>query len=69
MSKNNITHVATRKSSGSVVPVGSKTGKILINSIDASKIMDAVRKVANGGKTERVKISDTTVEKLTVSFR
>ncbi|MDV6169558.1 hypothetical protein R1T16_14070 [Flavobacterium sp. DG1-102-2] len=60
----NINHISTKKTTGSVVPVGSKVGKILLNSIDASKIMDAVRAVASGSATQTVKISNTTIKSL-----
>jgi hypothetical protein len=57
-------HKATREFNGSAVPVGSKVGKILINSIDAASIMDAIRRVVNGEDSQPVKISDSTSKEL-----
>lgn len=66
---NSIKHQSTRDFKGSTVPVGSKVGKVLLNSIDASKIMDAVRSVASGKPTQQVDISRTTAESLILSLK
>ena len=61
--KGNITRSATRKFTGSVIPVGSKTGKILLSSKEVEKILAAVR-AASTGKTIRVDISKNTAERI-----
>lgn len=53
----------TREFTGSVIPVGSKAGKVLLNSSDFSNIMDAVRDATTGKAVKPVKLSiDTSLE-------
>jgi len=66
---NSLKHQSTREFKGSSIPVGSRVGKILLNSVDASKIMDAVRTVASGKSTGQVQISKSTAESLLVSLK
>lgn len=58
-----INRSSTRKFSGAVIPVGSKTGKILLSSKDSVKIIAAVRKASTGEKV-RVELSEKTVERV-----
>jgi len=53
-----------RKFSGSVVSVGSRTGKVLLNSSEFEKIMAAIRKTSKGQKTRTVKISVETANRV-----
>lgn len=55
--------INTRHFSGSSVPLGSKIGKILINSRDSRKISDAIRQ-AMKGEPQTVKLSDSTKKAL-----
>lgn len=55
--------INVRNFSGSSVPVGSKIGKILINSVDSRKISNAIR-VAVKGQTQTIKLSKSTKEAL-----
>ncbi len=55
---------ASRKFSGSVVSVGSSTGKVLLNSSEFSKIMAAIRKVSKGEKARTIKISVETAQRV-----
>ncbi len=61
--KEHTSRSATRKFTGSVVPVGSETGKILLNSKEVEKILEAVRGTSTG-KTIRVDISKNTAERI-----
>lgn len=54
----------SRKFSGSVVSVGSRTGKVLLNSSEFDKIMAAIRKVSKGQKPRTVKISVETARRV-----
>ncbi|MGS2727546.1 hypothetical protein ACU8DI_13125 [Psychroserpens sp. BH13MA-6] len=54
----------SRKFSGSVVSVGSPTGRVLLNSSEFDKIMDAIRKVSKGQKTRTIKISVETAKRV-----
>lgn len=59
----NITRSKSRKFSGSSVPVGSRTGKILLSSGEVQKILSAVRE-SSSGKTVRVDISKPTADRI-----
>jgi len=55
--------INVRHFSGSSVPVGSVIGRVLINSKDSRKISTAIR-AAIKGKTQTVKLSDSTKQAL-----
>lgn len=67
MSKS-IKNITIRNFKGSSVPVGSKMGKILINSKDSGKIAQAIRATVKG-KPETVTISKSTVSSLKAARR
>lgn len=56
-------NINVRHFSGSSVPVGSKIGKVLINSKDSRKISMAIRASIKDG-TQTVKLSDSTKQAL-----
>lgn len=53
-----------RKFSGSSVPVGSKIGRVLINSKDSRSISNAIRVAVSKGKTQTVELSESTKQAL-----
>lgn len=53
-------NIATRNFKGSSVPVGSKMGKIIINSKDSGKVAKAIRATVKGNSAP-VKLSKSTV--------
>lgn len=59
MSKSNNIHKRTFK--GSSVPVGTKIGKVLINSKDSDKVVTAIR-ASLKGKAQTVKLSAATIQ-------
>lgn len=56
-------NIFVRKFSGSSVPVGSPFGKILINSVDSSKVASAIRGLSKG-ETKTVKLSEETIKQI-----
>ena len=60
-------NINIRHFSGSSVPVGSKIGKVLINSVDSRKISRAIRVAVSKGETQTVKLSDSTKQALKVA--
>jgi len=56
-------NINVRHFSGSSVPVGSKIGKVLINSVDSRKISNAIR-AAVKGETQTITLSKSTKEAL-----
>ena len=60
---NKVKNINVRNFRGSSVPVGSKIGKILINSKESDKIAKAVRVTVRGGR-ETVKISKSTADNI-----
>lgn len=58
------TDINIRHFSGSSVPVGSKIGRVLINSVDSRKISRAIRVAVTKGETQTVELSDSTKEAL-----
>lgn len=58
--KNDIT---VRNFKGSSVPVGSRIGKILINSKDSTDIAQAIRETVKG-KSQTVRLSNSTIASL-----
>lgn len=63
----NVTSSKARIINGSVIAVGSSTGKALINSNDSAKIMDAIKAIVSGGKSKpvSVKLSKETLKAVT----
>lgn len=59
MSKERNIHVRAFK--GSSVPVGSKIGKVLINSNDSAKIVSAIRATIKG-ESQKIQISKSTAQ-------
>ncbi len=57
-------NINVRNFSGSSVPVGSKIGRVLINSVDSRNISKAIRVAVSKGSTQTIKISDSTKEAL-----
>ncbi|MBC6400950.1 MAG: hypothetical protein GDA51_05440 [Ekhidna sp.] len=57
-------NINVRQFSGSSVPVGSKMGKVLINSVDSRRISDAIIKVISNGEPQTVELSESTKEDL-----
>lgn len=57
-------NINVRMFSGSSVPVGSKIGRVLINSVDSRNISKAIRVAVSKGSTQTIKISDSTKEAL-----
>tara|TARA_R110002096_G_scaffold435921_1_gene664202 strand:- start:2150 stop:2407 length:258 start_codon:yes stop_codon:yes gene_type:complete len=60
-------NINTRHFSGSSVPVGSKIGKVLINSVDSRKISRAIRVAVSKGEAQTVKLSNSTKQALKVA--
>lgn len=52
-------NINVRNFKGSVIPVGSVMGKVLINSEDSDKVAKAVRATVKG-RTPKIKISEST---------
>ena len=57
-------NINVRHFSGSSVPVGSKIGKVLVNSVDSRKISNAIRVAVSEGKAQTVKLSASTKQAL-----
>jgi hypothetical protein len=53
-------NIGRRNFSGSSVPLGTKMGKILINSVDSRIIRSVIRECIKSGKPEKVKLSEST---------
>lgn len=59
-------NINTRHFKGSSVPVGSKIGKVLINSKDSAKVVTAVR-AAVKGNSQTIKLSASTAKALRIA--
>jgi len=60
-------NINIRHFSGSSVPVGSKIGMVLINSVDSRKISRAIREAVSKGEKQTVELSKSTKEALQVA--